>query len=185
MCFFRSIVITWVFEFFIERFLVQWFSSPWKAQRCPLPCRAVEGQCPQASSLTCRDRLPSVGCVSASSALSRKENNDSFLPEARAADSSLGEAARRKGLSPWAAPAASSPGPKKQKLGGHSHGSSLSSRHLSAKIELPSEANLHGNYLRSLVLSLYSSSVNRRVEVTVRLMKYWFWTLKQQKSSIS
>lgn len=57
MCFFRSIVITWVFEFCIERFLVQWFSSTWKAQRRPLLRRSVEGQCPQASSLTCHDRL--------------------------------------------------------------------------------------------------------------------------------
>lgn len=101
-------------------------------------------------------------CSSASHTLSRKQNNDSFLSEARTVASRLREAVRRKGGNSQVCLPELFLLPlykvrKREKLTGCCQCSELSSGHLSAKIELSSESNLHGNYFRSLVLSLYFS----------------------------
>ena len=164
MCFWRSIVITWEFEFFIERFLVQWFSSTCKVPLCPLLCRSVpwKGSLPSPALWPALTSCPSVGCTSASYAFSPSRIMIHFFlkPELLLHARGKREEEGRAGIPRpvfLSCPRSSLTRPEKERFAGCCQCSSLSSRHLAAKIELSSEANLHGNYFRSLVLSLYPS----------------------------
>lgn len=155
MCFLHLIVITWEFEFFIERFLVQWLCCL-RSPALPLCCSA-----------------PQKGCLPSSAPWPARAISHQHLMPYEESKIMIYFFLKPKLLLPaWGKQSEGREGihsavclncwslftrPEKEKLAGCCQCTGMSSRRLSAKIELSSEANLHGNYFRSLVLSLCSS----------------------------